>query len=189
LGNGAVAGGHYVVATGVASDGSIVIQDPNTTLARTNLSDYLAAFSAGGVTWKADVRGAARFALRSAPGTRFLVAAISQSPALMQSLALSVTSAAGGCGAGLDLVDAVEVKAVGAAPGVSGVVAWDGASSTYQIRVGTAQAFRAWVEDLATGGSLTDVSGTTVANYKATRPKLNLALGPQDVNFTASSVV
>src|SRR5262249_25348410 len=48
LANGALAGGHYVVATGVASDGSIVIQDPNTTLARTNLSDYLAGFSAGG---------------------------------------------------------------------------------------------------------------------------------------------
>jgi uncharacterized protein (TIGR03437 family) len=40
-----------------------------------------------------------------------------------------------------------------------------------------------------TGGSLTDVSGGAVANYKATRPKLNLTLAPQDVSFTAAGVV
>ena len=73
-----------MVATGIAADGSIVIQDPSPLFARSNLADYLAGFSAGGGAWKADLRGVARFALRSPPSTRFLVAALSQPAALMQ---------------------------------------------------------------------------------------------------------
>ena len=46
--NGAPAGGHFVVATGVAADGSSLIQDPSSYLARTSLSDYLRGFNAGG---------------------------------------------------------------------------------------------------------------------------------------------
>jgi uncharacterized protein (TIGR03437 family) len=52
-----------------------------------------------------------------------------------------------------------------------------------------AQPFHALVSDLAAGGSLTDISGSVVSNYKATRPKLNLALTPQDVSFTSAGVV
>ena len=52
--NGAPVGGHFVVATGIASDGSVVIQDPNPFFARTSLDDYLTGFSAAGGTWKAD---------------------------------------------------------------------------------------------------------------------------------------
>jgi uncharacterized protein (TIGR03437 family) len=188
--NGTLAGGHYVVATGVAADGSILIQDPNPTLARTNLNDYLSGFSAGGRTWKADVRGAARFALRSPVTTRFLVAALSQPQPLLDALALSVTSPAGPCGQTLDLLDAVDTSgAAQGAPLISRIAACDGAGAVYQIRVGAGQAFHAVVADLAAGGSLSDVSGSAVANYKATRPKLTLSLAPQDVNFTSAGVV
>jgi uncharacterized protein (TIGR03437 family) len=188
--NGALAGGHFVVATGVAPDGSIVIQDPNPTLARTNLNDYLTGFSAAGSTWQADIRGAARFALRSPLATRFLMAALSQTPALVQSLALSAISPAGACGASLDLLDAVDTNAAGAGKVLlSRVAACDGAAANYQLRVGAAQPFHALVSDLATGGSLIDVSGSTIATYKATRPRLNLALAPQDVSFSADGVV
>ena len=189
--NGNLVGGHFVVATGVAADGSIAIQDPNTDLARTNLNDYLAGFTTAAGTWKADIRGAARFALRSPVATRFLVAALSLPPAVMQSMSTSITSAAGVCGQTIDLLDAVDTTGQTQSKGalVSRLAVCDGAGSTYQIRVGAAQAFRALVSDLATGGSQTDVSGTAVANYKATRPQLNLALGPQDVSFTAAGVV
>jgi uncharacterized protein (TIGR03437 family) len=188
--NGVLAGGHYVIATGVASDGSIVIQDPNITLARTNLNDYLNGFSAAGNTWKADLRGAARFALRSPAATRFLLAAISQPPALVQSMALSANSATGVCGLSLDLMDAVDIGAPGSGKALlSRIAACDGVASTYQIRVGVGQPFHALVSDLSAGGSLTDVSGSILANYKATRPKLNLALAAQDVSFTADGVV
>jgi uncharacterized protein (TIGR03437 family) len=188
--NGAIAGGHFVVATGVAADGSIVIQDPNTTLGRTNLNDYLTGFSAAGTNWKADLRGAARFALRSPSATRFLMAALSQPPALVQSLALSANSTAGACGLSLDLLDAVDTTAAGSGKLLlSRIAVCDGAAAVYQIRVGAAQPFHALISDLATGGSLIDLSGSAIANYKATRPQLNLSLAPQDVSFTAESVV
>jgi uncharacterized protein (TIGR03437 family) len=189
--NGTLAGGHYVVAMGVASDGSIVIQDPSPVLARTNLNDYLSGFAAAGGTWKADVRGAMRFALRSPAATRFLLAALSQAPPLMQSLALTTMSAAGVCGQAIDLLDAVDAsgQSTGKSVLVSRFAACDGAASIYQIRVGAGQAFHALVSDLAAGGSLVDVSGSAVANYKATRPQLNLALAPMDVSFTAAGVV
>ena len=49
-----------------------------------------------------------QFALRSPSATRFLVGALSQPPELMKALALDVQSAAGVCGAPLDLPDAVD---------------------------------------------------------------------------------
>ena len=106
--NGAPAGGHFVVATGIAADGSIVIQDPSPLFARTSLSDYLGGFNAAGGAWKAGVRGVARFALRSPLSTRFLVAALSQPAALLQSLATDITSAAGTCGQPFELFDSVD---------------------------------------------------------------------------------
>jgi uncharacterized protein (TIGR03437 family) len=189
--NGTLAGGHYVVGMGVASDGSIVIQDPSTVFARTSLNDYLSGFAAAGGTWKADVRGAARFVMRSPAATRFLLVALSQAPSLMQVLSLAAMSAAGGCGRPIDLLDAVDATGGVSSKGVlvSRFAPCDGSGATYQIRVGAAQPFRALVSDLAAGGSLTDVSGHTVVNYKATRPQLNLVLSPMDVSFNAAGVV
>jgi uncharacterized protein (TIGR03437 family) len=188
--NGTLVGGHFVVAMGVGSDGSIVIEDPNTNLGRTNLNDYLSGFTTAGGFWKADLRGAARFALRSPVSTRFLLAAMSQPVPLMQSLALAANSASGTCGSSLGLLDAIDATAPAAGKVLlSRMAACNGSDSTYQIRVGAAQPFHALVSDLATGGSLTDVSGNAIANYKVTRPKLNLAIAPQDVSFTADGVV
>ena len=78
--NGTPAGGHFVVATGVAADGSIAIQDPSPGFARNRLNDYLSGFNLNNVAWKAELRGAARLALRSPGPNRFLVAALSQPP-------------------------------------------------------------------------------------------------------------
>jgi uncharacterized protein (TIGR03437 family) len=55
--------------------------------------------------------------------------------------------------------------------------------------VGAAQPYRAFVTDLAAGGSSTDISGNAVATYTATRPLLALAVGPQEASFTAGAVV
>ncbi|MBS1858168.1 MAG: hypothetical protein JST11_22545 [Acidobacteria bacterium] len=188
--NGVPAGGHYVVAIGVAADGSIVIQDPSPVFARASLNDYLGGFAVGGDAWKADLRGVARFALRNPGATRFLAAALSQPPAVVSALGLGVASAAGNCGTAIDLADAVDPTAP-AAGGmlVSRMLVCDGAQSTYQLQVGAGLAFRALVDDLATGGSLFDVSGAQAATYKLTRPKLTLAVAPQDVSFQAAAVV
>ncbi len=190
--NGTLVGGHFVVATGVAADGSIVIQDPNPFFARSNLSDYLNGFTAqsGGV-WKADLRGVVQFALRSPSATRFMLAALSQPPALVNSMGLSIQSTAGSCGTPLDLLDSVDSAGTPPAAGalVSRIDVCDGLQSVYQVSVGTAQPYKAFVTDLASGGDSTDVSGSAPATYRASRPQLALALVPQTVSFTANAVV
>ena len=184
-------GGHFVVAIGIAADGSIVIQDPSPLFARTNLNDYLNGFTAGAGTWTAGLRGVVRFAVRSPSGTRFMVGALSQPASLMQNFALAVNSAAGACGVPLDLLDAVDSSGNPPAAGalISRIDVCDGSQPAYQIAVGAAQPYRAFVTDLASGGSSMDISGNAAATYKATRPLLALAVGPQDVSFTAGAVV
>ncbi len=189
--NGNLAGGHVVVATGIAADGSILIQDSNPLLGRSKLNDYLTGFSAGGGTWKASLRSIARYALGTPASTRFLVAAISQPGALMQTLATTVTSAAGSCGAAFEAYDLVDAGGNAPAGGalLSRMLVCDGTQSAYQLQVGTGQAFRAQISDLAPGGSVTDLSGSTAAVYKVLRPQFYLAVTPQDVSFTAAAVV
>ena len=189
--NGALAGGHFVVAIGVAADGSIVIQDPSPLFARGNLNEYLNGFTVGAATWTGALRGVVRFAPRSPSATRFMVGALSQPDSLMRSFAMSVNSAAGACGAPLDLLDAVDTSGNPAAAGplVSRIGVCDGSQPAYQIAVGANQPYRAFVTDLAAGGSSMDISGNAAATYKATRPLLALVVGPQDVSFTANAVV
>jgi uncharacterized protein (TIGR03437 family) len=189
--DGAAAGGHFVVAIGIAADGSIVIQDPSPLFARTNLNDYLNGFTVGAGTWTGGLRGVVRFALRSPSGTRFMVGALSQPASLMQSMALEVNSAAGACGVPVDLLDAVDSSGNPPAAGalISRIDVCDGSQPAYQIGVGAAQAYRAFVTDLASGGASMDISGNAAATYKATRPVLALVVAPQDVSFTADAVV
>jgi uncharacterized protein (TIGR03437 family) len=189
--NGAAAGGHYVVATGIAADGSVVIQDPSPLFARTSLTDYLTGFNAAGGAWKADLRGVSRFALRSPLSTRFLVAALSQPAPLMQTLSTAIASAAGACGTPLEMLDSVDASGSppAAGPLVSRLTVCDGAQAAYQLQIGAAQSYRAQLTDLAPGGSMMDLSGSSPATYKVSRPQFYLAVGPQDVSFAASAVV
>jgi uncharacterized protein (TIGR03437 family) len=188
--NGAPAGGHFVVATGIAADGSIVIQDPSPLFARATLADYLNGFNAAGGTWQASVRGVARFALRSPLSTRFMVAALSQPVGLLQSLSTEITSSAGTCGQPFELFDSVDSAGNQAAgPLLSRLTVCDGTQSAYQLQIGTAQPFHVQLTDLAPGGSLADLSGSAPATWRAARPQFYLALAPVAVNFTAASVV
>jgi uncharacterized protein (TIGR03437 family) len=189
--NGAPVGGHFVVATGIAGDGSVVIQDPSPLFARSSLTDYLTGFSTPAGTWTGVLRGVARFALRSPQSTRFQVVALSQPSALMQTLSTAITSAAGNCGTPFELRDSVDSSgaAPAAGPLVSRLIVCDGGQPNYQLTIGAAQSFRAQITDLAPGGSVTDLSGSQPAIYKAARPQLYLTVGPQDVSFAASAVV
>jgi uncharacterized protein (TIGR03437 family) len=179
------------VATGIDTDGSILIQDPSPLFNRTKLADYLNGFNAAGGAWKASVLGVARFALRSPASTRFLVAVLSQPAALLQSLATDITSAAGSCGQPFEIFDSVDSAGnpAGNPPLLSRLTVCDGAQPAYQIRIGAAQPFRAQLSDLAPGGSLADLSGSAPATYRATRPHFYLSLASQSVSFTADSVV
>jgi uncharacterized protein (TIGR03437 family) len=189
--NGAPAGGHFVVATGIAADGSIVISDPSPAFARSGLADYLGGFNAAGGVWKATVRGVARFALRTPLSTRFLLAALSLPAALLQSLATDITSAAGTCGQPFEAFDSVDSAGnpPAAGPLLSRLTVCDGAQTVYQIQIGAGQPWAAQLTDLAPGGSRTDLSGSAPATWRAARPQFYLALTPQTVSFTAASVV
>jgi uncharacterized protein (TIGR03437 family) len=91
----------------------------------------------------------------------------------------------------VDLVDSVDSSgaAPAAGPLVSRLTACDGAQPAYQIAVGAAQPFHAFVTDLASAGSSFDVSGSAVATYQATRSQLTLALAPQSLSFSAAEIV
>ena len=187
--NGSLAGGHYVVATGVAADGSIVIQDPSPVLARTNLNDYLKGFSGAAGAWKADLRGVVQFARRSHSATRFMAGALSQPVDLMKNLALGIQSAVGTCGTPLDLLDAVDPSATPGTPLLSRLNVCDGLQPVYQLAIGAPQRYRAFVTDLASAGSSVDVSGSAPATYQASRPQFALVLASQSASFTADGVV
>ncbi len=188
--NGTLAGGHYVIATGVSADGSIVIQDPNPLFARSSLNDYLKGFTAAGGTWTGSLRGVVEFALSNPSGTRFMVGALSQPAGLMANLQMDVESPSGGCGLPVDLLDAVDSSGDPAAGApISRIRVCGGLDPAYQIGLGAAQPYQAFVTDLAPNGSEVDLSGNGVATYTASRPQLALLLVPQVVSFQAANVV
>jgi uncharacterized protein (TIGR03437 family) len=189
--NGVAAGGHFVTAVGVAADGSLIIQDPNPLFARTSLNDYLNGFAAGGGNWRGTLLGAVRFAVRGPSATRFLAGALSQPAALMSKMALNISSAAGVCGATLQLQDTVDASGNAPAGGalVSLLSVCDGAQAAYQIDVGTSGAYSAFATDLASGGSEFDLSGNAAASYALTRPVSVLVLSALVANFAANAVV
>jgi len=188
--DGVPAGGHYLVAIGASANGSVLVYDPSADFARASLADYTAGFAAAGHTWKGELRGAVRLAVRAPSATRFLLAAVSQPPAAMQKLTLEAVSAAGSCGTLLELVDAaVPSAAVSGAPRVSRFLACDGSQPVYQIHVGAGEPFRASLTDFATGGGSVDISGSAPAAWRATRPTLLLVLTPQVMELAANALV
>ncbi|MCL5745715.1 MAG: Ig-like domain-containing protein [Acidobacteria bacterium] len=189
--DGVPAGGHFVVGIGVAADGGIFIHDPNPAFARASLSDYLAGFSAASHAWQATLTGAFRLVPGTAAPTRFLVAAVSQTPALLQNFTMRVDSVAGSCGKAVDLADAAVAGGAIApsAPPVSRFLACDGKQSIYQLSVGAAQPYRVTVTDFSSGGSARDLSGSSPAIYKVTRPAVYLVVASQDLTLSANAVV
>ncbi len=189
--NGATAGGHFVIATGINSDGSLAIQDPNPLFAQNALNNYLNGFSAGAGLWKGTLIGAVRFIVRTPGATRFLMSALSQPSSLISNLTFNAASIGGVCGPVLQMLDSVD--AAGAPPQsgplVSQFLVCDGLQSTYQISVGAAQQFQAFLTDLARNGARFDLSGNAPASYQATRPQINLTLSPVNPAFAAASVV
>ncbi|HXS95718.1 MAG TPA: hypothetical protein VN736_14035 [Candidatus Limnocylindrales bacterium] len=186
--NGAPAGGNFVVATGIAADGSLIIQDPNPYFARKNLNDYLSGFTAGGATWQGSLAGAIRFALRSPAATRFLAGAVSQSAG---SVSVAVRSTAEVCGVPVQLPDSIDAagNAPAAGPLVSQLEVCDGALAAYEIDLGGQQRYSAFVTDLGPGGGSTDLSGSAPAAYSATRPVSSLVVSRATATVAAGGIV
>jgi uncharacterized protein (TIGR03437 family) len=189
--NGANAGGNFVVAAGVAADGSIAIQDPNPAFGKSDLNSYLNGFSGPGGTWKGTILGVVRFTTTQPSPRRFLAGAASQPPAVMQAFTLDVVSPSGACGQPVTLWDAVDSSGNPPAGGAlaTQLLACDGLLAEYQIDIGTSAPFQAFVTDLAQEGGEYNVSGSAPASYAATRPTLNLVLAPETAAIAASRVV
>ncbi len=187
--NGAPAGGHYVVATGIASDGSLLIQDPSPDFAQSSLNAYTAGFQAGGSAWEGTLSGVVRLAARAPSGSGFLVSLISQPAALMQQLSLDISSASGACGRPADFGDQATLTPA-AAPGISRLQYCNGAAPIYQVSLAAPQAYRAVLTDLATGGGIKDLSGSGASvAYQASRPVGPLVVAPQSAVISAGGVV
>jgi uncharacterized protein (TIGR03437 family) len=194
--NGSRAGAHYVVATGVGADGAIAIMDPNPALARTNLNDYLAGFTAASTSWKGTLEQVVRLIPRAPLSRGFLVTG--KTPA-------TISSAAGTCGAPLALNPSAGGSGVGASPVFANRC--DGAAGLYQLTVpqdrslavaaqkalteprAPASGFQLTFTDLGNPGNHADLSGSLGASFKVFQLGAQWTAAAQDLSFASAGVV
>jgi uncharacterized protein (TIGR03437 family) len=169
-------GSHFVVARGIASDGGLVIADPNPAFGQTNLNAYLNGFrSAGGGTVQGTVVGAVRVLTQAPSATGFLV---------MAGTAVSVSSVSGFCGATLQFPDAAAVagSAPATPPGLLFFTACDGSSGAYQLDVGSNATFT----DLSANGA---ASSVTSSSSSISRNGAQWVIAPLQASIAAGGVV
>lgn len=153
-----------VVATGVNTDGGIVIMDPNPRQPRAGLSDYL--------TGKATIAGAARFVARAPAASGFLFSAYGTG--------VDVASPAGACGPAFGV------------PGADATMLFvycDGAQPVYQAAVAAAGNYKGALTDLASGGPRFEITGLRSGVFRVSRPALTWELATLETTFQAASVV
>jgi uncharacterized protein (TIGR03437 family) len=181
--NGTPAGAHYVVATGVGSDGGILIYDPNPSFGRSSLNDYLQGFAANSFIWKGTLAGAVNLLLQVPATTGFLLTA--------GNVSFQVTSSAGVCGLSLS-VPATTTTGAGLpaqAPGVFQMYYCDGAQPFYQLDITQTGQSAVTLTDLGNPGSRVNLTNTAPASYQVTRPATQWSAVPQTANFNANAVV
>ena len=169
-------GSHFVAVTGIASDGSLSIADPNPAFGQNNLNAYLNGFHTAAGMVQGVVTGAVRLTTQAPSATEFLVTAAAP---------IAISSATGGCGMILQFPDtaAVAGSAPATSPGMLFFRACDGSSAPYQLDVSSNATFT----DLSPNGIATPVSGPASSLLVRSGPQWNLA--PLAVNFLGSGVV
>jgi uncharacterized protein (TIGR03437 family) len=175
---GAPAGGHYIVATGEASDGSVLIMDPNPAFGKSTLNDYLSGF--GGV--KATIAAAVQMIPQVPVSRGFLV---------VGSPVFDIASVAGTCGLNLDLpsITAAQPPASGSSSSIFRMRFCDGAQSLYQLDGIASGAFALTLTDLGNPGNRQDLSGTGTMSYKISRSGVQWTANPQSLSFAANSAL
>jgi uncharacterized protein (TIGR03437 family) len=176
------AGAHYVVATGVASDGTVLIQDPNPVFGRTNLNAYATGFAVNGSTYTGTVSGVVRLLPRRPSETGFVVSTTNRN--------ISIVSQAGECGATFSVPDVTATGSIPTqTPGVFNQKFCDGSQSVYELDLVIADGFQAAVTDLADLGGRTELSGGGAASFRLSRPGAQLVVSPQEVSIGSRSIV
>lgn len=184
--DGAPAGGHAVVATGVAGDGGILIHDPSPGFARSSLNEYLAGFAKGEVRkWSASLAGVLRLLPRAPAANAFLISSASQAGGAPP----SVASGAGPCSRPLSIPDlaAAEDGAPAAPPAVSFFLACDGSERAYQLTASAGFPFT--VTDLSTANARETKTPAQSTAYMVSRPAVRLELANLSTAFAANAVV
>ncbi len=177
-------GSHFVVASGVAADGSILIADPNPAFAQTNLNGYLIGFSASGQSILGAVTGAVRLLPQAPSAPGFMVAA---------DTAVTLASSTGSCGNALTFPSAAAVANAAAVPGAlnpAGAIffaACDGTSSPYELDAPGAGTNHITVTDLSVAGSRTALTGAA-GSWAITRGSPDWSIGPLTAS-TAGAVL
>jgi uncharacterized protein (TIGR03437 family) len=180
--NGVPAGAHFVVAIGVAADGSILIHDPNPAFGRTSLTEYLSGFPIEGSNWTGTVAGALRLLPRSPTGTGFVIVSSNEK--------ISIISQAGDCGVTLRWPNTAATATGAVSPtGYFSQKYCDGGQTSYQIDITGSDPSYSVLTDLGSLGSKVDLATVGVGSLRATRPGPKLVIGPQDINFSSRSVV
>ncbi len=155
-------GSHFVVATGIAADGSFLIADPNPGFAQTDLSSYLNGFTGGGKTVVGTLSGAVRLLPRAPDSQPFLVAA-SAPPA--------VSSAAGACGRTFAFPGFAAVPGATPAnpPGMLYFHPCGDSGSLYQLDLDTQGSYDLTLTDLAPNGGRLFMTGSAAPSYQIVR--------------------
>jgi uncharacterized protein (TIGR03437 family) len=176
-------GSHFVVATGIAEDGSLIISDPNPAFGQTDLDGYLNGFTitdgtGASVAVQGTVAGVVQF-LPQAPSAAFLVAATAP---------VAISSTNGACGRALSIPDAAATLTA-ATFGTLYFQACDGSNGAYEFDIDAAGLYAGIFADLsATGGEIA-LSGSGAAAAQVVQSNSQWILAPQDIGISAAGVV
>ncbi len=152
-------GSHFVVASGVAADGSILIADPNPAFAQTSLNGYLNGFTASGQTIRGTPTGAVRLLPQAPQSPGFVVAA---------NTSIALASAAGSCGSALTFPSTAAVAGATllSPPDALYFGACDGTSPPYELDAAGPGPYNLTFTDLTPAGSRILLSGAAAASWE-----------------------
>ncbi|PWU09764.1 MAG: hypothetical protein C5B51_05610, partial [Terriglobia bacterium] len=172
-------GSHFVVADGIARDGSLVIAD--SLFGQTSLNSYLNGFAANNIAIKGAVTGAVRLLLQAPRALGFLVSA---------GATVAASSASGTCGQVLQFPD---TAATGAAtpprqPSALYFAHCGELSGPYQLDISAQGPWRGTFTDLSPNGTAASLSADAAGSYQVTRTGSQWTLAPLALTVAASGI-
>ena len=181
--NGAPAGSHFVVATGVDGNGSILIHDPSPAFARERLNEYLDGFILGALSYKATLAGVARLVPRASATGGFLVTAARAR--------IAIQSASGPCGTPFEMTatPAVAGQAPSSAPETFRMSYCPGQEPLYQLDSDAQGVYRMIFTDLGPMPERLELMASGEGAFRIEKSGGRWTVSVQETAFTAQGVV
>lgn len=160
--SGAPSGSHFVVATGVAANGSIQIHDPQTLWNRGTLDEYLSGFTVGATPLRATLSGVVRLLPRAPAANAFVVVSNGR---------VDVGSAAGPCGPALEFSQVASTgEPLSNEPARWQMRACEGGSQPFQLDLTRTTPLRAVFTELGSVAQRVEFSaGSGTTSYRIAR--------------------